>query len=185
MATPFEALRVDAASTRRSQQWYQQQIKNLKDLQSRTSTAMRQGDENIVPGNLYLFRYDPKHKETLPYYDTMPLVLPFAWAQGGFLGINLHYLPYGLRFKLMGALLELVTDVTDPKSRARVSWAILNNTARFPGVAPCVKHYLGAQIRSKFLNIPNDQWVAASMMPLEQFKGAGKERIFADSRRMA
>ena len=76
MATPFQALRVDAASTRRSQQWYQQQIKNLKDVQSRTSAAIRQGDANIVPGNLYLFRYDPKHKDTLPYYDTMPLVLP-------------------------------------------------------------------------------------------------------------
>jgi hypothetical protein len=185
MATPFEALRVDPASVKKSQQWYQQQIKNLKNLQNKTNTALRAGDETITPGHLYLFRYDPKHKDTLPYYDTMPLVLPFAWAQGGFLGINLHYLPYGLRFKLMGALLEQVTDITDVRSRARVSWAILNNSARFPGVAPCVKHYLGAHIRSKFLNIPNDQWVAASMMPLEQFKGANKETVFADSRRMA
>jgi len=121
----------------------------------------------------------------LPYYDTMPLVLPFAWAPGGFLGINLHYLPYGMRFKLMSALLELVTDVTDPKSRARVSWQILNNASRYPGVGACVKHYLGTQIRSKFLNIPNDQWVAASMMPLEQFKGSSKEHVFAQSRSMA
>jgi len=134
---------------------------------------------------LYLFRYDPKHKDTLPYYDTMPLVLPFAWAPGGFLGINLHYLPYGMRFKLMSALLELVTDVTDSKSRARVSWQILNNASRYPGVSACVKHYLGTQIRSKFLNIPNDQWVAASMMPLEQFKGSSKEHVFAQSRSMA
>lgn len=185
MASPFEALRVDAASTRRSMQWYQQQIKNLQGLQRRTSTAIRSGDSSIVPGNLYLFRYDPLHKDTLPYYDTMPLVLPFAWAKGGFLGINLHYLPYGLRFKLMGALLELVSDISDPTSRAKVSWQILNNSSRFPGVAPCVKHYLGTQIRSKFLNIPNDQWVAASMMPLEQFKGASKDKVFADSRRMA
>jgi len=185
MATPFQALRVDDASKRKSMQWYQQQIKNLQDLQNKTTRAMRQGDPSIVPGGLYLFRYDPKHKDTLPYYDTMPLVLPFAWAAGGFLGINLHYLPYGMRFKLMGALLELVTDVTDPKSRARVSWQILNNASRYPGVAACVKHYLGTQIRSKFLNIPNDQWVAASMMPLEQFKGASKEQVFTQSRSMA
>jgi hypothetical protein len=185
MATPFQALRVDDTSKRKSMQWYQQQIKNLQDLQNKTARAIRQGDPSIVPGGLYLFRYDPKHKDTLPYYDTMPLVLPFAWAPGGFLGINLHYLPYGMRFKLMGALLELVTDVTDPKSRARVSWQILNNASRYPGVSACVKHYLGTQIRSKFLNIPNDQWVAASMMPLEQFKGASKERVFADSRRRA
>lgn len=185
MATPFEALRVDAASTRRSMAWYQQQIKNLKNLQSQTSRALRQGDDRTVPGKLYLFRYDPKHKETLPYYDTMPLVLPFAPAPGGFLGINLHYLPYGLRFKLMGELLKLVTDIADPTSRARVSWSILNNASRYPGVGACVKHYLSTHVRSKFLNIPNDQWVAASMMPLEQFAGASKEQVFRNTRRMA
>lgn len=185
MASPFEALRVDPTSVRKSLQWYQSQIKTLQDLQRKTSTALRtSGEDRIKPGHLYLFRYDPKHKDDLPYYDTMPLVLPFAWAPGGFLGINLHYLPYGLRFKLMGELLKLVTDISDPKSRAQVSWQILNNASKFPGVNACVKHYLGTQIRSRFLNIPNDQWVAAAMMPLEQFKGATKEQVFAASRRM-
>lgn len=186
MAKPFEALRVDAQSVRKSMQWYQNQIKNLQNLQRKTTTALRmKGEDRIVPGHLYLFRYDPKFKDELPYYDTLPLVLPFAWTPGGFLGINLHYLPYGMRFKLMGALLELVVDIQDPKSQAKVSWQILNNAARFPGVAPCVKHYLGTQIRSRFLNIPNDQWIAAAMMPLEQFKGASKETVFANSRRMS
>jgi hypothetical protein len=153
-------------------------------MQSKVNAAVRQGDNIIVPGGLYLFRYDPKHKDTLPYYDTMPLVLPFSTAPGGFLGINLHYLPYGLRFKLMGALLELVRDISDPTSLAQVSWNMLNGSSKYRGVAPCVKHYLSSHVRSQFLNIPNDQWLAAVMMPLEQFTGSSKEQVFNFSRRM-
>lgn len=182
MANPFEALRVDPASVRKSQAWYQQQIKNLGGLQRNVTQSMRTGDAFIIPGGLYLFKYDPKNKDTLPYYDTMPLVLPFKTAPGGFLGINLHYLPYGLRFKLMGALLSLVRDISDPKSRAQVSWNILNNSTKFPGVNACVKHYLSSHVRSQFLNIDNDQWIAASLMPLENFTGATKSKVFSDSR---
>ena len=184
MANPFEALRVDPASVRKSITWYQTQIKNLKNLQSKVSRELRMGDNYIMPGRLYLFRYDPKHKDTLPYYDTMPLVLPYKKVAGGFYGINLHYLPYGLRFKLMGGLLSLVADISDPDSRAAVSWKILNNASRFPGVDACVKHYLSGQVQSNFLNIPNDQWLAAAMMPLEQFTGASKTAVFNKSRRM-
>lgn len=182
MATPFEALRVDPASVRKSMAWYQTQIKKLQGLQAGVSRSLRKGDDYIVPGGLYLFRYDPKHKDKLPYYDSMPLVLPFKSVKGGFLGINLHYLPYGLRFKLMGSLMTLVRDISDPQSRAQVSWNILNNSTRFPGVEACVKHYLKDHVRSQFMNIPNDQWIAASQMPLEQFN-APKSKVYSDSRR--
>jgi hypothetical protein len=164
--------------------WYQTQIKKLQGLQTGVSKSLRKGDDYIVPGGLYLFRYDPKHKDKLPYYDTLPLVLPFADAPGGFLGINLHYLPYGLRFKLMGALIDLVADIEDPQSRAQVSWGILNGSSKYAGVSACVKHYLSAQVKSQFLDIPNDQWLAAAMMPIEQFSGASKEQVYKNSRRM-
>ena len=184
MANPFEALRVDPASVKKSMAWYQKQIANLKGLQTSARKAIQAGDNRIIPGGVYLFSYDPKHKDTLPYYDTQPLVMPFAKAQGGFLGINLHYLSYPLRFKLMGALLSLVRNIKDPRSRAKVSWDILNSSSKFKGVEPCVKHYLLPHVRSQFLQIPNDQWVTASMMPIEQFKKATKQKVFNQSSRM-
>jgi hypothetical protein len=184
MANPFQQLRVDPASVKKSQAWYQSQITQLGNLTRKVNSALRNSQADLVPGGLYLFRYDPKHKDTLPYYDTMPLVLPFATAPGGFLGINLHYLPYGLRFKLMGGLLDLVSDIEDPSSRAKVSWSILNSSSKFTGVAACVKHYLTAHVRSPYMNIPNDQWLAAVMMPIEQFTGASKEQVFRQSRRI-
>ena len=184
MANPFQQLRVDPQSVRRSQSWYQNQISNLGNLSRKVNQAIGKSSDTLVPGGLYLFKYDPKHKDTLPHYDTLPLVLPFAMAPGGFMGINLHYLPYGLRFKLMGALLDLVTDIEDPRSRAEVSWQILNSSSKFTGVAACVKHYLSSQIQSSFLNIPNDQWLSAAMMPIEQFRGQSKEQVFKNSLRI-
>ena len=184
MATknPFDDLRINAGDVRRSQQWYQQQIAQLPGLNSKVNKALRQGDNTLKIGGLYLFSYDPKHKDTLPVYDTLPLVLPFSTAPGGFLGINLHYLPYALRFKLMGALLSLV-DIKDPASRAKVSWQILNGSTKFSGVGACVKHYLSNHVHSQYLNIPTDQWLSAVMMPLEQFHGATKQRVFNQSLR--
>ena len=182
---PFQDLRVNPTDVRQSINWYNKQIRTMQNLPGRVDkTIQQQGRLGIEIGGLYIFKYDPKWKHELPYYDTLPMVIPFSWAPGGFLGLNLHYLPYGWRFKLMGALLDQVQDISDPRSRAKVNWRLLNSASKFPGVSPCVKHYLMDHVRSKFYNIPNDQWMAAAMMPVEQFQGATKTTVFSDSRRM-
>ena len=181
---PFKNIRIDPPGVKRSYQWYRAQIAQLGNVQAKMTRALNAGGPTIMPGGLYLFRYDPKWKEELPYYDTLPLVLPFNKVDDGFYGINLHYLSYPLRFKLMGALLSLVRNIKDPRSRAKVSWDILNSSSKFKGVEPCVKHYLLPHVRSQFLQIPNDQWVTASMMPIEQFKKATKQKVFNQSSRM-
>ena len=99
MATnAFETIRLNAAGEEKSYQWYRQQISSLGKL---TNTNQILKDTKIstrlIPGEMYLFFYDPKHKDTLPYYDRLPLVLPFRKVPDGFYGINLHYLPYMMR----------------------------------------------------------------------------------------
>src|SRR5690606_41052373 len=46
-----------------------------------------------VPGRFYLYKYDPKTKEQMPYYDAMPLVLITDVTPDGWYGINFHYMP--------------------------------------------------------------------------------------------
>ena len=58
-------------------------------------------------GKMYLFQYDAKHKDILPYWDRWPLIFPFDNAKGGFYGINLHYLPPGARISLMLSLIHI------------------------------------------------------------------------------
>ena len=58
-----------------------------QDLSSRnTISVINKGDERLTKalsiGKMYLFHYDPKHKETLPLYDRFPLIFPFQNVDG-------------------------------------------------------------------------------------------------------
>ena len=60
-------------------------------------------------GNMYFFYYNPKHKKTLPWYDTFPLVFPVDLYPDGFLGLNFHYLNPKWRAMLLDRVTARVT----------------------------------------------------------------------------
>jgi hypothetical protein len=133
---------------------------------------------------MYLFAYDPKTKEDLPYYDRFPLVFPFRRVPGGFYGINMHYLPPLLRAKLMDALYDTVNnDKMDETTRLRINYRILQSAAKFRFFEPCVKHYLNNHVKTRFLRVDPTQWDVALFLPLERFAKATKSRIYADTKK--
>jgi len=126
---------------------------------------------------------DPKMKKELPYYDRFPLVFPIEKAPNGFLGINMHYLPYILRAKLMDALYQLSTnDKFDATTRLDLSYQILKGASRFKPFKPTVKRYLTSHIRSRFLYIQPNEWDIALFLPVERFQKASKQQVFKDSK---
>ena len=140
---------------------------------------------NITVGRMYMFMYDPKTKQDLPYYDKFPLIFPFRRVKGGFYGINMHYLPHMMRAKLMDSLYTLANNqAQDDTTKLRLSYQILSRASRFRFFEPCVKHYLNNHVRTRFLWIPADQWETALFLPLERFVGATKQQVWKDSRRM-
>lgn len=187
MATSvFDKVNLTPENMKKSVRWYQDQVKKLGNV----SRSNLMGDASkltstLLPGGLYMFFYDPKHKETLPYYDRFPLVLPFSRVEKGFLGLNLHYLPYMARFKLLGSLTNLTSDkkITE-NTRLRLSWSLLQSSANHTLLKPCVKHYLYEQLESKFLMIPYTDWLLASQLPVEKFENATKDKVWQDSRKM-
>lgn len=194
----FANVQSNAGDNKRSFQWYQRQVQNLRragQLRS-PNQLMQTGQENFVnritPGEMYLFYYDPKHKDKLPYYDTLPLVLPFKRVSGGmfgrkgsgFLGINLHYLPYMLRYKVLGELSKYATDDRmDERTRIKFSYQTLSSVAQLKPAQACVKHYLADHVRSRFLRINITDWITASQLPIEQFVGSNKQSIWRDTRK--
>jgi len=166
--------------------WLRQKAAEVRTVNPKAT--IQQGPfltNRIITGNMYLFAYDPKTKEDLPYYDRFPLVFPFRRVPDGFYGINLHYLPPLLRAKLMDALYDTVNnDNMDETTRLRINYRILQSAAKFRYFEPCVKHYLNNHVRTRFLWIPADQWETALFLPLERFVGATKQQVWKDSRRM-
>lgn len=136
----------------------------------------------IQPGRLYMYGYDPKGKKELPYYDRFPLVFPFSGSQGGFMGLNMHYLPYHLRIKLLDALLVFKSNNRmDETTKLKYSWQIIDGMSKFAAAKPCVKQYLSGHVKTQFRQINADEWATAMLLPVERFVGASKQEIWSDS----
>lgn len=179
------------ARTAGAREWYRERAANVKKstVQSqRVVREMRADDRTrtrVRYGNMYMFMYDAKHKETLPYYDAFPLVFPINKAEGGFLGLNMHYLPPLLRARLMDALYDTVTNENyDETTRLRINYRLLNSAAKFRWFAPTVKHYLRSQMRSQLMYVNPSEWDVALFLPTQQFIGARPTKVYADSRKI-
>jgi hypothetical protein len=170
----------------RSKAWFQQQALLLgrqnitanKVMNSASTKAKGQ----VVPGSLYMFMYDPKMKDELPYYDKFPLVFPYKKVPGGFMGLNMHYLPYQARVVLLQRLMDFATDATlTDNTRLKLSWKLISGVSQFKWAEACVKHYLNSHVRSTFRKIDAPDWTTAMLLPVEQFVGANKAAVWKDS----
>lgn len=133
-------------------------------------------------GKMYLYKYSAKHKETLPYYDAQPLILCLDIQSNYFIGINLHYLPVKLREILLNRLLDLTTG-QDDKRKLKISYAILKSASRFKYFKPALKKYLFSYMKSKFIEIPYEEWTNAITLPTANWKNASANTVYKDTLR--
>ena len=177
----------DTIRQRDTRTWFRNAAANIKSV---NRNKMMNDPENVVNnismqsiGQMYTFFYDPKHKKTLPYYDTFPLIFVINAYSDGFLGINLHYLPPILRAKLMDALYSTINNTKyDKTTQLNISYQILNKASKYKYFATCVKRYLSGHVQSKYLNIEVRMWDAALMLPTENFSKASSSTVWSDSK---
>jgi hypothetical protein len=174
------------SAARQSNTWFQQQAR-LLSAKSITPNKVLKSESarvksTIVPGSLYMFLYDPKGKADLPYYDIFPMVFPFKKVPGGFMGLNMHYLPYQARVQLLDRLMIFATDTKlNENTRIKYSWATISGVSKFKWAEPCIKHYLTNHVKSSFRKIDAPDWATAMLLPVEQFVGASKAKVWEDS----
>jgi len=133
-------------------------------------------------GKMFMYVYDPKLKDVLPYYDKFPLIFLVDIDSDGFYGINLHYISPQLRARLMDALYSLRTNNKyDDTTKLKLSYRILSSASKFSYFKPCFKRYLHNHVQGKYLNVPVPDWNMALMLPTERFAGAQKSKVFKDS----
>ena len=173
-------------AARKSKNWFQQQTRLLGRQLVTPQKVMRGGELTArpMPGKLYMFLYDPKHKDTLPYYDLFPLVFPFSKDSTGFTGLNMHYLPYQMRVMLLQRLMDFASNKSmDETTRLKYSWSLIDGVSRYKLAAPCVKRYLAGHVKTQLKLIPANDWATAMLLPVEQFVGSNKQKVWQDSLR--
>lgn len=193
MASLFDTLQAQAfragvtARTNASKKWFQANVKKLGQV-NRTSLlkddALEPSSRNIA-GNMYMYFYDPKWKDELPYYDRFPLTIMVEPAKGGFYGLNLHYLKPTVRAAFLDELMKTAPQKITDKSRIRARYKLLASSKKYKEFKPCFKHYLTEHIKSKLVRVPMSEWEVAIFLPTEQFKKKGKAAIWADSMKIS
>ena len=176
--------------SRESLRWLMQKIATLRNparlsvpITKEKDRWTRPGDrQKFLIGGMYFFVYDPKGKDTLPYYDRFPLVLPLKRLPDGFIGLNLHYLPIKYRVLFLRKLLQFaIYNDEDEIKRIRITYPILDASSKLKEFRPCIKHYLYSHIKSRILAVEPNEWDVATYLPVHQFKKAQPKQVWQDS----
>jgi len=171
--------------SRKSFKWMMDIIAEIKNPIPIANSIVREKDRrtsNVRLGRLYCYYYDPKTKDELDYYDRFPLVLVLEKYNDGFLGLNLHYLPYQYRVAFLRKLMRFAVLKNDDEiQRMRVTYDILSASKRFKEFRPCIKRYLYNHLKSRILTIHPEEWEVATLLPLQQFRKAKPLQVWKES----
>ena len=181
----------DGDDTSQSSAWFQAQAKKLKNYQP--GRLMRRGAANAVErpmirGEMFLFNYNPKGKDTLQYYDRFPVVVVLEINATHMLGLNFHYLPYRERAILMQRMYVqyLNNEEFDETTFFRnISYDKLSGAStKLKYFKPCLKRYINNNIVGRMVKIHPAEWDIVLQLPIERFVRARRERVWKDSRNM-
>ena len=190
----YDIHRADTQSSEEAFTWYKQNIRHLMDLrpydivdtERQNLIGYRVASRNhfLWIGRLFFLFYDPKGKDTLPYYDKFPLVMPITTYKNGFLGLNFHYLSPHHRTILLERLLSLRNNQEmNETTRIRLKYSILKNTAKYKHHKPTIKRYLASNIKGRLLPVEPENWMTSILLPVAQFVKAKDQTVWGESKR--
>lgn len=167
-------------------QWFQKTARQVASVNverlidgtpSRHQTRLTPGDI----GHMFMFTYDAKHKDTLPYWDRYPLCLPFHVAHDHFKGFNLHYLSPYRRAQVLNSLYKISQGPGTDVKKMQISYDLLSSVARLAPLRACIKMYLNGHVRSRFVWVKPDEWDVAIGLPTARFVGASATKVHRES----
>lgn len=185
----YEAFRAGInPRTKEAQDWFRKKAQQMRRV---NRTDLLQDDQvklanrqNPLIGSMNMFFYDPKTKDTLPFYDRFPLAIIVGPAEKGFYGLNLHYLPPLLRAKMLDALLDITNNKKyDETTRFQMSYKMLQSSSKLRYFKPCFKHYLTSHVKSRLARVEAPEWEIATFLPTASWEKSSATNVYRESRK--
>lgn len=175
-----------SSQSRAALQWFIDLVKGKLGKDGRASSRTRRIPDKAFSekrngptiGQVYFYSYDPKLKDKLPWYDTLPMVIPIHFYDDGMLGLNLHYLPPIARAKLLDKLMEYTSRAGTSRAYMRLSYKLLKAIVDSKLYEPCIKRYLYSHIRSNIIRVEDQYWEKAAMLPVQQFQKTTARKVW-------
>jgi hypothetical protein len=173
--------------TQEARTWFRKKVKELGEINRNKllKDPLLDPRKRFRAGSMFMYFYDPKHRETLPYYDSFPLTIMIEPAKNGFYGLNLHYLSPMVRARFLDKLLETSNNNKfDETTRLKLKYEMLKGVKKFKEFQPCFKYYLTDHVESKIVLVEPPEWEIAIFLPTEQFRKKNKTHVWGASKRM-
>ena len=182
---------ISEAKIKNALQWFSNKIKSLrkkdkvgKDIDITKVKSLKDFSKKMHLGFIYTLAYDPKLKETLPFYDKVPLFCPIKILPDRILALNFHFLPPKQREAFLNeyynSLLSSAEkygyeDLNDVPESQLSAWCqdIITDVYLMATSSPgnylraCVRTYLYSHILSRISPIDINEWddVANTILP--------------------
>ncbi|ADG60057.1 DNA end protector [Acinetobacter phage Acj9] len=158
-----------AAANNKSEKWFKETL--AKGVRGHSVVAP-------VPGKLYAFIYDAKHKDKLPFWDKYPLIIFLGASRSKTAGtallhgLNLHYIPPKARQQFLEELLKNYssTGTITNSTKLKIDWSKVKG---FNGADKMIKSYLPGHVKGRFVEIKPSDWSNVVLMPLQSFQSQG------------
>jgi hypothetical protein len=154
----------------------------------KTRASMMNDFEKVsVPelGKMYIFGYDAKYKDTLPYWDAFPLIIVIKKRGNRFWGLNLHYLPPTLRLRFLSKLMQYTNNKKmNASTRFKLTYTFLAGVSSLKEFRPTIHSYLYDHTRTQFHLVKPEEWKYAAVLPIAKWKGAGPSTVYKHSKEM-
>lgn len=105
----------------------------------------------------------------MPYWDKLPLVVPFNIYDDGFIGLNLHYAAGDDRSRLLQYLLRMKAKKSK-REYVNISYQALQTAVKTSIFEPCIHRYLTSHLRSRLVKIDLGEWKNVAALPLAQWQ---------------
>lgn len=156
-------------------EWLQKKVWNFapRTYLAKDGKEVGQFATHLIPGKFYLYGYDPKMRNVLPIFDTVPytLITSIDYEKGLFRGVNFHHIPIQARVAFFTALYEVATSDRIPGDKKDgMIWQKAKQIAAACGKTPllngAIRSYLFQQVETRFINVPKEDWALTAFLPL-------------------
>lgn len=169
-------------------------VRWLADKMSIIQSEMRQTDfldkkaplrrnTLVKEGQMVMFGYNPATKQELMFWDEFPIVVVIKSYRTGFLGLNLHYLPYPQRAAFLNNLRFYTTDprwINNNNNNAEffLTYKMAKNSTKLTDYVFCIKKYKFNNMLTRAVVIDPVEWLSVPFFPLDKFKGMGRKAVW-------
>jgi hypothetical protein len=163
--------------SRDSLDWFRQNLRLIKVRSASLLDELDPSVKSVELGKMYMFFYDAKTQDKLPYWDYFPLCIPIKKYNTGFMGLNLHYISPRVRLKLLDQMYSNVNE-----DAFGVNYRMVKSMGKLKWAKPCIKQYLYGFFASYIKEVQPEYWDMVSMLPSTKFN-TNANTVYAESMR--